>query len=119
MRTTTINYHAGLLPRHEIEQVMKHTGRCRRDVLGILLDTWLWIKDQGQDGVVEGVGLWVLPQVVRDSDERFFAILEHLGWLQEVDGNLVVPGWHPDLLTFWRRRQQLCAVMRSVNEICA
>lgn len=84
-------YH-GLPRRQEVCLIAADTGRSRHEVLGLLLEFWLWMDSESRDGHVTGMGQEHLPAII-GGDDAFWTAVKVRGWLENGDGGIRVPHW--------------------------
>lgn len=75
----------------ELVRIATKTKRRRRDVLGVLVEFWLWVSLETEDGFLAGYQLADLPVVIDDTDPSFWQAVADEGWIQVRDDGLMVP----------------------------
>lgn len=75
----------------ELVRIATKTKRRRRDVLGVLVEFWLWVSLETGDGFLAGYKLADLPVVIDDTDPSFWQAVADEGWIQVRDDGLMVP----------------------------
>src|SRR5580698_11539465 len=76
--------------RIEVIQLSKLTGRNRREVVGILIEFWIWAQQESVDGFIP-ITVDVLSDVVRDTDRAFWDSMIKVGWLEAREAGVFIP----------------------------
>lgn len=76
----------------EVVAIAAATGRTRHEVLGGLCDLWSWVQSESADGMVRGVRLAHLPDIL-GFDPPFWAAVAAVNWLADDPLGIVIPGW--------------------------
>ena len=69
------------------------TGIKRREVVGILIEFWLWASEQTEDGFVPGLAVEQLPHIFEGVKPAFWRamLLPQVNWIEQRDGGLYIP----------------------------
>lgn len=80
------------LPRRiEVLQVARLSGRSRHEVIGMLVEFWLWVQQESANGHVPSVTSLMLCEVIVGADEQFWRAVKTVGWLVEDASGLTIP----------------------------
>lgn len=82
----------GLARRRELLVLARESGQSRHEVAGLLVDFWGWLSEETADGFIAGVTRESLALAI-GADERFWSLLEDVGWAEFRDDGLRIPGW--------------------------
>jgi hypothetical protein len=81
------------LPRRkEVGLIAADTGRSRHEVIGLLVDLWLWVDSESQDGTVTSVGQNNLPVLI-GADKAFWESVHKHGWILIREDGISLPNW--------------------------
>lgn len=76
------------MPRKpEVMRIVAQVSRSRHEVVGLLVEFWLWASANTTDGVIN-IPLSALPQLI-GADDVFWRAVVGAGWLEEEDGNSI------------------------------
>lgn len=79
------------LPRkREVLLLSAKTGRSRHEVVGLLLEFWIWVSNESSDGRVVGVHVDALAPLI-GADTEFWRAVIDVGWLVDDPSGLIVP----------------------------
>ncbi len=81
------------LPRkREVLAIAAAVGMSRREVVGTLLDFWLWVDDVTNDGDLPGLTFASVSQALSISED-FLASMVAVGWLKKTKSGLSIPNF--------------------------
>jgi hypothetical protein len=78
--------------KREVVALSTKTGRSRHEVVGLLIEFWIWLDDETNDGAVSGVNLDSLIGIV-GGDEMFWLAMAGVGWVTFLEGGIVIPNF--------------------------
>jgi hypothetical protein len=82
------------LPRkREVLSIASATFRSRYEVVGILLDFWIWVDDESEDGQLPGMSPDQLPGLFSGTDAALWSAVISAGWLIHRSTGLEVPNF--------------------------
>jgi len=82
------------LPRKPKVLILASTiGINRREVVGILVEFWLWASEQTEDGFVPGLAIEQLPHIFEGVKPAFWRAMlsPQVNWIEQRDGGLYIP----------------------------
>jgi len=94
-----------LLHRREVAIIAARTKWSRYEVVGRLLEFWVWVAAESADGRIDGLSVDDLASI-HCFDRRFLDALLGVGWLIQDETGLVIPNFERWLSRSAKRRLQ-------------
>lgn len=73
----------------EVMRIVALVSRSRHEVVGLLIEFWIWISQNSADGTID-VPLAALPHLI-GADDAFWQAVASVGWVKEKGGRLHIP----------------------------
>lgn len=83
----------GLSKKHEVLLVARITGLSRRETADILMEFWEWADGETADGVLDGLTILDICDVIEGTNEKFWLAVVQAGWLKITGKGIEIPNF--------------------------
>ncbi len=77
--------------KSEVVRIARLTERSKAEVVGLLVQFWIWASEETADGAIDGMDKSDLSDVIQGADEPFWDAMTAVGWLHTQDGGFRIP----------------------------